>query len=304
VKEPTRLRIVDTAHRLGYRPHLVARGLQSGRTATVGVIVADLGNSFITPIIHGLTNSIETLGLVPMIAETEDDHDRLAVILEHMVSRRVDALVVAAARSGDREILESVGRLLPTVIAARPLAGTTLSQVTHDDVLGGRLAAEHFHRLGHRLVVQLRGPDDVGNFPLRGTGFSDYCRRAKVDELELPQRGRAPSEEEGARLADFLLSAGRPLPTGVFAHNDLMAVGALSVFRDAGINVPGTLSLAGYNDLPMVGLIDPPLTTVRYPSMELGRAAGEMLSQLLSGGSPADRFLKPTLVVRASTRAL
>lgn len=304
VKEPTRRRIVDTANRLGYRPHLVARGLQSGRTATVGVIVADLGNMFVTPIIHGLTNSLETLGMLPMIAETEDDRDRLIIILDHMLSRRVDALVVASARAGDRDILEAAGRLVPVIIAGRPLLDTSLPQVIHDDFLGGRLVAEHFHQLGHRRVVQLKGPEDVANFPLRTGGFSGYCGAFGIEEINLAEEATTPAIEEGARLASLLLEQPGSLPTGVFAHNDLMAIGALSVFRSVGIQVPATISLVGYNDLPMVGQIDPPLTTVRYPSSEVGKAAGEMLSQLLSGGRPGDRFLKPVLVIRSSTRSV
>ncbi|HUO46709.1 MAG TPA: LacI family DNA-binding transcriptional regulator [Acidimicrobiia bacterium] len=302
VKEPTRARIVDVANRLGYRPHLVARGLQSGRTATVGVIAADLGNTFVTPIIHGVTSAIEAVGLLPLIAETQDDHERLAVILDHMLSRRVDAIVVAAARAGDKDILESAGRVVPVIIAARPLDDSLLPQVIHDDERGARLAAEHFYDLGHRLVAQLRGPADVANFSRRAVGFSDFCEAMGMDEVEIPERGHTPSIEEGERLARALIDRGGPLPTAIFAHNDLMAIGALSVLRTAGLRVPGIVSLVGYNDLPMVGQIDPPLTTVLYPSLEVGTMAGEMVSQLLSGKRPSDHTLEPVLVVRASTR--
>ena len=126
VKDATRLHIEAVAHKLGYRPDMVARGLKSGRTAAVGVIVADLGNTFITPVIHGLTAAVETAGMMPMIAETEDDHDRFSNILDHMLSRRVDAMVVTSARSADRETLESAGRIVPIVVAGRPLDDTSL----------------------------------------------------------------------------------------------------------------------------------------------------------------------------------
>ncbi|HKX74743.1 MAG TPA: LacI family DNA-binding transcriptional regulator [Acidimicrobiia bacterium] len=302
VKEHTRLRIVEVANALGYRPHLVARGLQSGRTATVGVIAADLGNTFVTPIIHGLTSTIEGVGLLPLIAETQDDHDRLGVILDHMLSRRVDAIVVAAARAGDKDILESAGRLVPTIIAARPLEDTVLPQVIHDDYQGGRLVAEHFHHLGHRLVAQLEGPADVANFPRRAAGFVGLLGEHGIEEVTLSDRAHTPSIEEGERLARLLVARPGPFPTAVFAHNDLMAIGALSVFRAAGLRVPGIVSLVGYNDLPMVGQIDPPLTTLRYPSWEVGRMAGEMVASLLNGERPGDHSLDPVLVVRASTR--
>ena len=301
VKEPTRRLIMDAASRLGYRPDLIARGLRNGRTATVGVIAADLGNTFVTPIIHGLTGAIEMAGMLPLIAETQDDHDRFQIILDHMLSRRVDAIVVIAARTGDQAILEDTGQSVPIVITGRPLAKTILPQVIHDDRGGGQLVAEHFHQLGHRRVAQLHGPVDVGNFPRRAEGFTEVCRARGLDEVELQGRAEFPNIEDGARLMDELLDRPGPLPTAVFAHNDNIAVGALSRLRAAGLEVPEQVSLAGYNDLPMVDQLCPPLTTVLYPSLEVGKAAGEMVRQLLEGQVPKDLSLEPRLIVREST---
>ncbi len=301
VNAATRRHILAVADRLGYRPDMVARGLKSGRTATVGVIVADLGNSFVTPIIHGLTSAVAAAGMMPMIAETEDGRDRLAGILDHMLSRRVDAMVVAGARTGDRQLLETAGRLVPIVVAGRPLDDTTLPQVVVDDELGGGLVAEHLITMGHTRVAQLRGPTDVANFPRRAHGFSQVSRGAGVDEITLPVTASRPVMEEGMRLMNQLLDSPSPLPTAVFAHNDLMALGAMSRLRGAGMTIPQDMALVGYNDLPMVGHLNPPLTTVEYPSMDVGRLAGEMMIDLLAGGSPENRVLQPRLIARAST---
>jgi LacI family transcriptional regulator len=302
VKESTRQRIIDVAGRLGYRPHMVARWLQSGRTATVGIVVADLGNTFVTPIIHGVAGSIEGAGMLAIVAETLDDHARFKNILDHMLSRRVDAVVAISARADDQEILESAGRIIPVVIAARPLDETVLRQVVQDDVMGGESAAEHLVELGHRRVAQLRGPDDVANFARRAMGFSRVCRAHGVDEIELGDQARRPIISEGKRLTEQLVDRVDELPTAVFAHNDLMAIGALSVFGSAGLRVPGDVSLVGYNDLPMVGLLSPPLTTVRYPSLEVGQRVGEVVLQLLAGHDAEDIIIPPTFVVRESTR--
>ncbi|MGH8928405.1 MAG: LacI family DNA-binding transcriptional regulator [Acidimicrobiia bacterium] len=304
VKEPTRQLIIEAATRLGYRPDLVARGLRNGRTATIGVIAADLGNTFVTPIIHGLTGAIESAGMLPMIAETQDDHGRLSHILDHMLSRRVDAIVVAAARAGDQALLESAAKLVPVVIAARPLRRTSLPQVIHDDREGGRLVAQLFGDLGHQLVAQLQGPDDVDNFPRRAEGFSGFCESRGITEIVVSARASVPAIHEGKRVMDALLAKPGLRPSAVFAHNDLMALGALSVIRAAGLRVPDDLSLVGYNDLPMVGHLAPPLTTVRYPSLEVGKAAGAMVRQLLAGGRPSDVNLEPELVMRESAAHL
>lgn len=304
VKESTRRRILEVAGALGYRPHMVARWLQSGRTATVGIVVADLGNTFVTPIIHGIAGAIEGAGMLAMIAETQDDHDRFANILDHMLSRRVDAVVALSARAGDREILEAAGRIVPVVVAGRPLERTALPQVAPDDRAGGALVAEHLRDLGHRVVAQLKGPEDVANFARRSRGFSEVCRVAGMEEITLSERAHRPTIDEGERLMSTLIDRRPVLPTAVFAHNDLMALGALTAIRGAGLDVPGSMSLVGYNDLPMIGHLSPPLTTVHYPSLEVGREAGEMIFGLLGGEERGDVSLLPRLVVRQSSRRL
>lgn len=291
---------MEVANRLGYRPHMVARGLQSGRTATVAFVAADLGNTFVTPIIHGLTGAIEGGGMMPIIAETEDDHNRLTWILDHMLSRRVDAIVVAAARDGDREILEASARIVPMVIAARPLEGSALPHVIQDDHDGGRIVAEHLASRGHRRVVQLKGPSDVANFPRRSAGFSEAAGLAGLTEVSLDAEADHPIVSEGQRLMRRLIESADPLPTAIFAHNDLIALGALSVIRERGISVPDDVSLVGYNDLPMVGHLSPALTTVRYRSRDVGEAAGEMIVSLLRGESPESVCLPAELIERAS----
>ncbi|GIU91701.1 MAG: LacI family transcriptional regulator [Acidimicrobiia bacterium] len=304
VKEETRRRVVEAAQRLGYRPDMIARSLQSGRTATVGVVVADLGNMFVTPIIHGIASALEVAGIMPVIAETQDDHVRFSAILDHLLSRRVDAIVTAAAREADQAILESAARIVPVVVTGRPLPGSSLPQVIHDDRKGGEMVARHFAELGHRRVCQLRGPLDVGNFAQRSEGFSRVCRELGLEEVVLDVTGDRPVIEEGERLMRALLDqVGGPdgLPTALFAQNDLMAAGALEVLNELGVAVPEHVSLVGYNDLPMVDLIDPPLTTVRYPSLEVGKAAGDLVVKLLEGERAENVCLEPVLVSRKST---
>lgn len=302
VKESTRLRIIEVADRLGYRPDIVARSLRSGKTGTIGVIVADLGNTFVTPIIHGIAASLESAGMLPIIAETQDDHARMSNILDHMVSRRVDGIIALAARAADQPALESLDGIAPVVLAGRPLDRTRLRQVVQNNERGGQLVAEHLHTLGHRTVVQLQGPDDVANFPRRAKGFSSVVEATGMVELNIRQNAFRPVIEEGQRLVEVLLETSTELPTAVFAHNDLLAVGALFALRLRGIRVPEDISLVGYNDSPMVAHLTPPLMTVRYQSLEVGRRAGEMMLRVLAGENPEDVVLEPTLVPRGSSR--
>jgi LacI family transcriptional regulator len=304
VKAETRERIIGIADGLGYRPDLVARSLQSGRTGTVGVILADLGNTFVTPLVHGIAASLESARALPTIAETQDDHARMVNIVDHMLSRRVDGIVAVAARAADQEALEAAAKVVPVVLASRPLEDTSLTLVTHDDREGGRLVAEHLYQFGHRTVAQLCGPDDVLNFPRRAEGFRAVAADRGLIEVAIEDCAERPVAGEGERLMELLLDDSPRLPTAVFAHNDLMALGALSVLRRRGLRVPDDISLVGFNDLPLVGHLTPPLSTIRLRPLELGNLAGDMIVRMMSGETPTDITLGVRLIPRGSTRRI
>jgi LacI family transcriptional regulator len=162
------------------------------------------------------------------------------------------------------------------------------------------LAAEHLLELGHQHVAQLRGPLDVENFARRAEGFTEAIRSAGATEIRVDVYARRPVIDEGIRLTEALLDR-EPLPTGVFVHNDLMALGVLSVFHERGVRVPDDVSVVGHNDLPMVGHVDPPLTTIRSPGWEVGIRCAELVDDIIAGRPVEDAVLEPALVVRAST---
>ena len=301
VREDTRLRIMDAADRIGYRPHMIARGLTTGRTATIGIIAADLGNTWVTPIIHGITARIESAGSMPVIAETQDSSERFAEILNHMLSRQVDAVIALAARTGDVAVLQAAARTVPVVVAARPLDRSGLTLVTHADAKGAALVAEHLAALGHRTVVQLAGPQDVLNFKRRYVSFSKTAQRLGMDEVQIDMGAHVPVESEGHAQMEELLERTGPWPTAVFAANDAMALGAIAAARERGLAVPEDLSVVGYNDLPLVRHLSPPLTTVRYPGWDVGYNAGRVCLELLAGRSPKNRVLEAPLIIRDST---
>jgi len=300
----TRKQVEAVARRMGYRRDMVASGLKKGRTHTVAVVVADLSNPFIAPVLRGIANRLESAGLMSLIGETQDDPARLARILEHLLSRRVDAIILTSARLGDRPILRRLKRQgIPLVLAVRNVPGIRLPACTNDEELGGTLAAHHLLGLGHRRLAQLRGPSDIYSILARAEGFSKAVAAAGAVEVNVPYGTETtPTVDEGSRLMRRLLDSKRPPPTAVFAHNDLMAIGALASLKERGLRCPEDISLIGYHDLPQVDRITPPLTTVREPKEELGREAAEMTIGLLSGKlRPQWHRLAPALIVRQST---
>lgn len=303
VSHETRVRVRAVADELGYRGDAVARGMRSGRTNTLGIVVADLGNPFIAPVVRGIENNLEGRGLMGLIAESQDDHRRMSRVLDNLVGRRVDAIITTAARRGDERLLRQVAQEIPVVLAVRVLEDSGLPEVTHDDERGGRTAAEHLLTQGHRRIAQLCGPDDISSFRGRGAGFRAGLAGADVTLLEPPAAAAHPILSEGRRLMEQLLSDLDEPPTAIFAHNDLMAFGALEALAEEGLSCPRDIAVVGYNDTPMTAHTAPPITTLRLPGYELGRMAGDTAVRMIDDPTqhPPSLSLPPTLVVRAST---
>ncbi|HEX9853763.1 MAG TPA: LacI family DNA-binding transcriptional regulator [Acidimicrobiia bacterium] len=302
VSDATRARVVRKAAELGYEPSIPARTLRQGRSQTMGVIVADLGNPYTGQIVRGIENALEGRGIMALIAETQDDIDRMGRVLNHLFSRSVDAIITTAARNGTEAVLNKAYRRVPVVLADRSLPGSDLRTVAPDDVLGARLVAAHLVELGHRRIALLRGPSGVSSFERRTDGFREAIEAAGAELVDLDDEAADPSIQEGRRLAGHILLL-EERPTALFAENDLMAVGALDRLSHSGVRCPEDMSIVGYDDLQLTEFTSPPLTTVRLPGYQLGRFAAEMAVSLSEDETieVTDLTLSPSLVVRGSS---
>ncbi|HTW98087.1 MAG TPA: LacI family DNA-binding transcriptional regulator, partial [Acidimicrobiales bacterium] len=190
VNAETRSRVRSAADALGYRPHLLARGLRRGRTGMVGVVLPDIGNPYVALLVRGMRDVLEKADLTPMIVETDDDAERLERVLDRMASHRVDGVIVGCARLGDEQRLRQFdAEVAPVVLAVRRLPGSGLPAFTADDLAGGGLAGGYLIGLGHTRLSQFEGPADVQPFLDRGSGFrAAAARHAQVEVIELPER--------------------------------------------------------------------------------------------------------------------
>lgn len=303
VNSETRSRVQRAANDIGYRGNAFARSLRTNSSGMVGVVVADVANPFLPPLLRGIEQELRAEGKLLLIAETHDDSKTLRDILDHFTSRRVDAVILSAAHLGDEEAVAALASTVPVVLAVRSLAINTFPTVTHDDFLGGQLAARHLVDLGHRKLAQLRGPLDVSSFLGRADGFASVMATTSAREIPGLDTASAPTVEEGQRLAETALSSSYGAPTAIFAHNDLMAVGALQAIRNLGLSCPEDVSVVGYNDAPLSNLVSPALTTVSLPSLELGQRVATLAIEAIAGGvtEAVTERLPPALVVRESS---
>jgi LacI family transcriptional regulator len=298
-------RVEAAAAKLGYTPDLIAKGLKSGMTTMIGVVVADLENPFIGPIIRGISEQVESTGYVTLVTETLEDHDRFERTLNQLLSHRVDAVITTAARSSDQHLLVRFARRTRAFITAvRKVEGSGVPFVIMDDEQGGELAARHLLELGHDVLAQLRGPMDIEAFSNRAEGFHRTVGAARAVDATIGGRASALTIEEGRRLMAMTLDQNpENPPTAVFAHADLMAIGALEELRSRGMSSPGDMSIVGYDDAPLVNQVSPPLSTIALPGEEIGAHAGEMVLEMLAepGQPPESVRLPAKLIERESS---
>jgi LacI family transcriptional regulator len=301
----TRERVLAAARELNYQPHIAAGSLRSRRSRSVGVLVPDLSNPIFGALLAGISERLEGDGYTAIIFETRDDEKRMNSALHILGERRVDAVINAAARSSDtRRLGRLLRRGIPMVLAARDVPGLKVPRVLNDDLKGGSLAGEHLVELGHRTIAQISGPENVASFLERSKGFRFAVTHAAGAATVVDIAARSGTVDEGHRVVRALLRR-RNVPTAIFAHNDLLAIGALAAAREAGLVCPDDLSVVGYNDTPMTEYLDPPLTTIYFPAAQIGRVAAETVLSILRGAeAPHVVALHPRLVTRRSTSAV
>ena len=294
-------RVAAAAEQLGYRPSALAAGLRSGRSHTVGVLVPDLTNPVFPPIVQAIEAALAGAGYVTLLASTEADPAKEALLIRRMAAQGADGIILASAASGS-PAPEAAARLgLPLVLVNRRLPGTDLPAVVSEDAAGIRLAVQHLLDLGHRRIAHLAGPSGVATAADRLRGLRDALRAAGLAPVAV-RRARAYTRAAGAEAMRALLEAGPPGFTAIVAANDLLALGAYDALREAGLPVPAAMSVTGFNDMPMADVVDPPLTTVRIQHAGMGRAAAEAMLSRLRGEAPQGLARLPaSLVCRGST---
>jgi len=306
VAEPTRQRVLTAIQQLGYVPSPMARGLISNRTHTLGMVTADVSDGFFARAVAGAEMEARRRNyylIVGSVEETPDDEEGTGY-LRLMLDRRVEGLILA--RPGvvfEGEHLEGAANAgIPLVsIGSAELPGFTSVDV--DNRRGGYDATAHLLGLGHRSIATIVGPRDWPSADARFAGYRDALRTADIaDDSALVERTSDWGVEGGHAATDRLLASGTRF-TAIFAHSDLMALGAIRRLRVEGLSVPGDVSVVGYDDVPIAAFVDPPLTTVHQPMREVGEFAADLVLDRVAGVTrePGPHLLPARLITRQST---
>ncbi len=299
----TRQRIHQVAQSMGYKPNIAARSLRTDQTNTIGIIVDDLLSPFTPPIVRGIQDYLKQFDYLSLIVNTDWDPALEQDAIVTLVSRPVDGIIfVEYSHFAVNEMLQESNK--PYVFVHRLFGLNIPNSVVPDDYYGAALAVRHLIGLGHRRIAYINGPEGWHNSQRRLAG---YRAELAAHEIAIDPALIQPGdwEFEGGHAAACNLLAVDPMPTAIFAANDLMALGAVCALQDAGLNVPGDVAIVGYDNRDFARIVRPRITTVSMPVYEMGWTAAELLlKQIEHGRSDADEIkVRGRLYVRETCGA-
>lgn len=301
-----RARVLDAVRVLNYTPNESARNLKRRTASTIGLVVPDLANQFFALVTEGVERAASERNVLVVLCVPEATEQPLhhhAVLLR---SQRLDGVVYLSGAETEPGLILELAEWGPVVLVDEYMAGFQMPAVIADSRRGAREIASYVLGQGHRRLAVVGGPSALWTAQQRLAGYREALAAAGLNPDDVPVFEGDYREEAGTELAAKAL-AGVPdeRPTALLCANDLMAIGVLQHCRSAGLRVPDDVSITGFDDVPIAGLITPALTTVRQPAREMGYSAAHLLLDLLAEESerkPPAPFL-PELIVRDSVAA-
>jgi LacI family transcriptional regulator len=305
VSPSTRERVERAMAELGFVRNESARQLRAGTSRTLAYVMLDGSNPFFHDVAQGIELAAEDADLSLFICNSNGRAEREEVHLDRLMQQRVQGILVTPVNPEAPHLAEISRRGIPVVIVDRVGVGGAFCSVAVDDVLGGRIAVEHLAEQGHTRVAVVGGPESIGQVRERVEGARQIWAELGLppDDLTyLPTAGLTVAEgrSAGERLAGI---PARRRPTAAFCANDLLALGLLQQTIGAGLRVPEELAIVGFDDIEFAAAAAVPLTSVRQPRQELGRAAAQLVIDEATNPDHVHQqpLFEPELVARAST---
>ena len=296
-------RVAEAARKLGYRPHPLARGLRTNRTMSVGVIIPDVENPLFGPIIAGVESVLVEEGYSVLIGNADRGPDHADSLVEDMLERHVDGLILATPGRIVSETARQAQRDVSMVLVNRSVDDDSIPAIVGDDHAGIGLAVRHLRELGHERIGHVAGPEWVSTGRGRRDAFLDWMSTVGLEaERDLVEEAEWYQVEPGMTAALALLSR-HPDLTAIVAANDLLGLGCYRAVRSLGKVIGVDVSITGYNDMPLLDLMQPSMTAVRVPYRRMGADAASTLLALIAGEdvAPGRVLLSPTIAIRSST---
>jgi LacI family transcriptional regulator len=283
---------------LGYKPNVVARSLTSRKSNTIALLVPTISNPFFPELARGVEDVANSYGLNIFLCNTDDEREKVNNYLVSLRERYVDGVIINSLNLTNEDLEELHSNGIPTITLDRTFANHEFSSISVKHRIGAQLATKHLIDIGCKRIGLIRGPEDDFTAVQRMWGYRDY-----VKEFDW-------FDQSWIALGDFSVKSGylcmkelfqrHPDIDGVFASNDLMAIGLLKAAHEWGRKVPDELAIIGFDGIDMSQYTNPPISTIKQPSYEMGKMAMEELLRLIK--KPESDFNKIELDVELILR--
>ena len=309
IPQETRNRVLEAAERLNYRPNYFARSLRQNRSMSVGVLAPDLSEGYFTRVMSGVVQELTAAHYFYFTA----CHDWKRELIEKyplmLVERAVDGFLLLNTSA------DHIAVPIPVVAISAHSPVANVTNIVLDHHLAVEQALTHLRSLGHRRIAFMRGPRAIPDSEFRWKAIQQVAREMnhkldpalviRIDSAGWSMKtGYHPMAPEiGYRPMQALLEKTRDF-TAVFCFNDIAAIGAIRALKDAGLTVPGDVSVVGFDDIQSAAYTTPSLTTVRQPLLKMGKRGAQVLLERIANREkefPAEIVMAPELVIREST---
>ncbi len=309
IPQETRNRVLEAATRLNYRPNYFARSLRQSRSLSVGVLAPDLSEGYFTRVMSGVVEELTAAHYFYFTACHDWKRELIEQYPRMMVERAVDGFLLLNTPADNIDVP------VPVVAVSAHSAVENVTNIVVDHHRAVSQALTHLYELGHRRIAFIRGPKAIPDSEVRWDTIQQVARELglKLDPAHIlridttgwsMKAGYHPMAPEiGYKPVQALLEKTRSF-TAIFCFNDIAAIGAIRALKDAGLSVPGDVSVVGFDDIQSAAYATPSLTTIRQPLMEMGKRGAQILLERIADREkpyPAEIVMAPELVVREST---
>jgi len=308
VAEKTRQRVLNAIAEIGFVRNGSARQLRAGYSQHLGLVVLDVTNPFFTEVARGVEDAANEAGFIVILCNSDDSLEKESHYLHVLEEQRARGLLITPVLSDASYLHRLRQRGIAVVLLDRPSHSKDMCSVAVDDVHGGELAAAHLLDQGHRHLAFVNGSLGIRQCADRRRGVRRAVKAAGLDPDEAVHEISVPmlNAKAGESCVETLLAAPTQ-PTAIFCANDILALGVMRGLTRRGIAIPGDVALVGYDDVDFASILFIPLTSVRQPKYQLGRAAAELLiDEALNLAIHQHKQItyQPELIVRESSRSL
>jgi LacI family transcriptional regulator len=295
-----RAKVSAAAEQLDFRPNAQARGLRSAKTNVVGLLVSDVRNPFFADLAHAVEQASLAAGYVILLGNANESEEQQNRFLDTLIGQRVDGVIVAPQSDGSGSITSLLERGIPTVFVDRTVQGISVPSVTTDSRQGINQAVRHLAEQGHRRIGYIAGPQSISTGRERLGAFVDAMLDAGLDQDAALTVFGDFQAASGAAATEQLLRLDKP-PTAILAADSPMAVGAVRKIHELGLRIGEEIALVAFDDIDWFALLNPSLSVISHSVEDMGRAAVDLLVNVIDGGEPESVILPSELIIRASS---